>query len=237
MREEIAETCGRADAAAFEAFVDWLRRLYAIELPQFIDRNYDSPLGLLASPIALAELVRLGAFGRLGAAVRRRFRDPRLHRLFSFQAMYAGLAPDKALALYAVITYMDSIAGLVPEGGIHAVPVAMALAAEKAGATFRYGDPVERCSGRRPVARLASGFPPAASFGPMRWSARSTCRWPTRPCWPTSCPQAGLPATPPRPWSGMWALKGRRRRVLLTTTSTSEPNGIRRSPRCSATGS
>ena len=162
MREEIAETCGSADAAAFEGFVDWLRRLYAIELPHFIDRNYNSPLGLLASPLALAELVRLGAFGRLGAAVRRRFRDPRLHRLFSFQAMYAGLAPDEALALYAVITYMDSIEGVwFPEGGMHAVPVAMALAAEKAGAVFRYGDPVEAVlrspSGRVAGVRLSSG--------------------------------------------------------------------------------
>jgi hypothetical protein len=54
------------------------------------------PLGLVRSPTALLTLVRLGAFGRLGAAVRRRFRDPRLHRLFSLQVMYAGLAPDAA---------------------------------------------------------------------------------------------------------------------------------------------
>ena len=97
MREEIAQTCGSVDAAAFDSFVDWLRKLYLVEMPNFIDRNYDSPLGLLSSPRALAQLVRLGAFGRLGAAVRKRFADPRLHRLFSFQAMYAGLAPDSAL--------------------------------------------------------------------------------------------------------------------------------------------
>jgi phytoene desaturase len=113
-------------------------------MPNFIDRNFDSPLGLLSSPRALAELIRLGAFGRLGAAVRRRFADPRLHRLFSFQAMYAGLAPDSALALYAVITYMDSIDGVwFPEGGIHAVPTIMAQVAEQAGVTFRYGDAAE----------------------------------------------------------------------------------------------
>ncbi len=118
MRDEIDRICGSVDAAAFDGFVDWLQRLYAVEMPHFIDRNYDSPLGLLASPRALAQLLRLNAFGRLGAAVRRRFRDPRLHRLFSFQAMYAGLAPDAALALYAVITYMDSINGVYfPDGG------------------------------------------------------------------------------------------------------------------------
>jgi phytoene desaturase len=155
MREEIAQTCGGADAAAFDSFVDWLRQLYIVEMPNFIDRNFDSPLGLVASPRALAQLVRLGAFGRLGAAVRKRFADPRLHRLFSFQAMYAGLSPESALALYAVITYMDTIEGVwFPEGGIHAVPRIMAQVAEKAGATLRYGDSVETIL-RSPTGQVA----------------------------------------------------------------------------------
>ncbi len=141
MREEISATCGSVDAAAFDEFVGWLRKLFLAEMPNFIDRNYDSPLGLLTRPRAAAQLVRLGAFGRLGAAIRKRFRDPRLHRLFSFQAMYAGLAPDSALALYAVITYMDSIEGVwFPDGGLHAVPTAMAEAAERSGAVFHYGE-------------------------------------------------------------------------------------------------
>jgi phytoene desaturase len=155
MREEIGQTCGSVDAAAFDSFVDWLRRLYVLEMPNFIDRNFDSPLGLFSSPSALVQLVRLGAFGRLGAAVRRRFADPRLHRLFSFQAMYAGLAPDSALALYAVITYMDTIESVwFPEGGIHAVPTVMAQVAEKAGVTFRYGETVEAVL-RSPTGQVA----------------------------------------------------------------------------------
>jgi phytoene desaturase len=44
MREEIAHACGNLDAAAFDSFVDWLRRLYLVEMPNFIDRNYDSAL-------------------------------------------------------------------------------------------------------------------------------------------------------------------------------------------------
>ena len=163
MREEIARTCGSVDAAAFDGFVDWLRKLYLAEMPNFIDHNFNSPLGLLHNPRAAAQLLRLGAFGRLGAAVRKRFRDPRLHRLFSFQAMYAGLAPDAALALYAVITYMDSVEGVYfpDSGGMHAVPAALASAATRAGATFRYGDRVEEIlrssHGRVAGVRLTSG--------------------------------------------------------------------------------
>ena len=64
--------------------------------------------------------------------------------------MYAGLAPYDALALYAVIAYMDSVAGVYfPRGGMHAVPVAMAAAAEKHGVVIRYGPRCRPGRGRR----------------------------------------------------------------------------------------
>ena len=139
MVDEIARTCGRREADAFDEFADWLRRLYAAEWEPFIARNYDSPLSLLRHPDALVRLGRLGGFGRLESAVRRRFSDDRLVRLFSFQALYAGVAPHRALALYAVITYMDSIAGVYAAGGgVHAVPAALAAAASGRGVDIRY---------------------------------------------------------------------------------------------------
>lgn len=145
MREVIAQECGEHDARAFDDFVVWLKRLNDVEVPHFIDTNFNSPLGLMRSPWAVAELIRLGAFRSLGPEVARRFRDERLHRVFSFQAMYAGLAPRQARALYAVITYMDSIEGVwFPEGGMHAVPRAMAQAAIEAGVEIRYSATVER---------------------------------------------------------------------------------------------
>ena len=145
MTEEIRRVCGERDAAAFGRFCEWLGRLYDLEMPAFIERSYDSPLDL-ASPFRPAlELVRLGGFRRLAKVVARHFDDERLQRIFSFQAMYAGLAPYEALAIYAVITYMDTVNGVfVPEGGMHALPVALATAAERAGATFRYRERVER---------------------------------------------------------------------------------------------
>ena len=103
-------------------------------LPHFIDRNYDSPARRCcprlraARPAAPARCVRPARAPRSA----QRFRDHRLHRLFCFQAMYAGLAPDDALAIYAVITYMDSIEGVwFPDGGMRAVPQAMADALDE----------------------------------------------------------------------------------------------------------
>ncbi len=155
MTEEIRRVCGPRDAAAFGPFCDWLTQLHRVEMPHFIDRNFDSPADLLSRPIAAAKLTRLGGFGRLGRRVARHFEDDRLRRLFSFQALYAGLSPFDALALYAVITYMDTVAGVWSvDGGINAIAVGLADAARRAGAELTLGDAVVRIE-RTPGGRIA----------------------------------------------------------------------------------
>jgi phytoene desaturase len=145
MRAEITELAGPREADGFDRFCEWLAELYRLEMPNFIDRNYESPLSLLRPVVSALQLLRARAFGRLEPAVQRFFDDERLVRIFSFQALYAGLAPQQALALYAVITYMDSVNGVfTPIGGMHAVPSALERAASKAGVEFRYGTRVER---------------------------------------------------------------------------------------------
>jgi phytoene desaturase len=145
MTEEIRNFSGPKDAAAFGRFCDWLAELYQVEMGSFIDANFDSVLDLVKPWRAGLRLVRLGGFGKLGRRVARFFDDERLQRIFSFQSMYAGLAPYEALALYAVITYMDSVEGVfVPEGGMHVMASGLADAVEKAGVTMRYSAPVTR---------------------------------------------------------------------------------------------
>ena len=138
MAEEIRRVCGPAEAAGYRRFVEFVSALYRVEMRHFIDRNLDSPLSLLRP--SLARLAALGGFRRLAPKVAQLLKDERTQRVFSFQAMYAGLSPYDALAVYAVIGYMDSVAGVFfPRGGMHALPRAMAGAADKHGVTFRYG--------------------------------------------------------------------------------------------------
>lgn len=137
MAAEIAAVCGDREAGGYLRFVAHARRLWQLERADFIERNLDSPVDLLTAN--LLRLVAAGGFGRLQSTVDRFLRDPRTRRVFSFQAMYAGLAPHDALGLYAVITYLDAVAGVYfPRGGVHAVPRALAGAAEKHGVRFRY---------------------------------------------------------------------------------------------------
>jgi phytoene desaturase len=145
MSDEIRRFSGPASAAAFERFADWLTELYRLEQPNFIDADYDSVLDLVRKWRAGARLLGLGGFGRLGRRLARTFDDERLQRVFGFQALYAGVAPYEALALYAVITYMDAVEGVyVPEGGMHSVSSGLAAALADAGVVVRYGTDVTR---------------------------------------------------------------------------------------------
>jgi phytoene desaturase len=143
MAAEVARVCGPAEADGYLRFVDYTKRLWELEKADFIDRNFDSPRDLVT--LNLLRLLRMGAFRRLGSTVDRFFADERTRRIFSFQAMYAGVSPQKALSVYAVIAYLDCVTGVYfPAGGMHAVPAAMAAAAEKHGAVIRYGTTVSR---------------------------------------------------------------------------------------------
>jgi phytoene desaturase len=153
MAEQVRTRFSARDADGYRRFVAFARRLYDVEMGAFIDRNLDSPLDL-AVP-SLARLAALGGFRRLAPKVSTYLEDERLQRVFTFQAMYAGHSPYRALALYAVIAYMDCVAGVwFPVGGVHAVPRALASIATKHGVEIRYGVDVTRVemSGRRAVA-------------------------------------------------------------------------------------
>jgi phytoene desaturase len=132
-------------------------------LPNFIDRNFDSLIDMARPLRPGLELIKLGGFAKLHNLVAKHFADERLHRMFSFQALYAGLAPKQALGAYAVITYMDSVLGVTfPKGGMHAVAQGLEVAARAAGVEFRYDTEVSRVerhagSGAVTGIRLADG--------------------------------------------------------------------------------
>ena len=142
MVEEVTRLAGPREAVGYLRLRRWLTRLYQVEMRAFIDAQFDSPLDLVGPD--LVRLAALGGFGRLAPAIGRHLRDDRLRRIFSFQALYAGVPPERALAAYGVIAYMDTVAGVYfPKGGMRAIGEAMADAATKAGAVLRFGESVQ----------------------------------------------------------------------------------------------
>ena len=164
MEHEVRAACGPASAAGYRRLRRWLTELYRTEIDTFIGANLDSPADLLGPE--LVRLATLGGFGRLGPKVASMLPDPRLRRIFSFQALYAGLAPDRALGAYGVIAYMDTVAGVwFPRGGMRELGTALAGAAADAGAALHFGREVTGLARRgdrvRAVRHRAAGAPEA----------------------------------------------------------------------------
>ena len=138
MATAIEDFAGPEQAAGYLRLRDWLIELYRLEFDGFIAANFNSPLSLLTPQ--LARLAAIGGFRGWERMVSRFITDERVQRIFTFQALYAGVPPQRALAAYAVIAYMDTVAGVYfPRGGMRAVPEAMAAVAAAAGVMFRYG--------------------------------------------------------------------------------------------------
>ncbi|MCV7430693.1 phytoene desaturase family protein [Mycolicibacterium bacteremicum] len=159
MAAEIERFAGRAQADGYLRLRDWLTRLYQVEFEGFISSNFDSPLSLLTPQ--LAKLTAIGGFRGWETMVRRFITDERLLRVFTFQALYVGVPPKRALAAYAVIAYMDTVSGVYfPKGGMRALPDALAAAAADAGVEFHYDAAVsdlERTGDRVTAVRTADG--------------------------------------------------------------------------------
>ncbi|MEW2018623.1 phytoene desaturase family protein [Rhodococcus sp. NPDC076796] len=143
MAAEVERTCGPAEAQGYRELRRWLADIFDAEFDRFIDSNFDSPLDLVGSKAAISDtatLTKLGGFGRLGPRVDKFLKDTRLRRVFTFQALYAGMAPQKALAVYGAIAHMDTSLGVFfPEGGMAAIARAMADAFVTAGGTLELG--------------------------------------------------------------------------------------------------
>ncbi|NKY44467.1 phytoene desaturase family protein [Nocardia cerradoensis] len=196
MAAAITEFAGPGPAAGYRRLRAWLTRLYRTEFDSFIAANFDSPLSALRP--SLARLAAMGGFRRWDRAVARHIDDPELRRLFTFQSLYAGVAPSRAIAAYAVIAYMDTIAGVwFPRGGMRALPDALAAAALDAGVEIRYGTAVtglDRSGSRIGTVVTSSGerIPCDAVVLTTELSEayRLTGHTPRRPLRPTAAPSA-----------------------------------------------
>ncbi|SDZ09262.1 phytoene desaturase [Amycolatopsis xylanica] len=159
METEIRAKAGPREADGYRRLRAWLTELYAAQKDHFIGGNFDSPLDLMRPE--LAKLAALGGFGRLGPQVGRFLSDDRVKRLFSFQSLYAGLDPMRAIGAYGVISYMDTVGGVYyPLGGMGRIAEAMTEAAERAGAEVRLGTEaawLERVSSRVRAVRTRGG--------------------------------------------------------------------------------
>lgn len=133
----VADVFGADAAAGVARLTDWLTDLHGTEFPAFIDRNHDRLTDFVRGDTGRAarRLVRLGAVRGLTGAISRFVADERLQRVYSFQALYAGVPPARAAAVYGVIAHMDIGLGVsYPTAGMGRLPQVLAGALTDAGA-------------------------------------------------------------------------------------------------------
>lgn len=155
MTNRIRALAGEADAARYPGFLGELKDLYDESIPHFVRRNYVSPLDF-AKPAQLKRVLKHKMLSNLARQVERRFKDPRLRMLFSFQTMYLGLSPYDAPFVYATLAYMEYGEGIFyPERGLGGMSETLAEVGRERGAEIRLNSPVSRVEARSVT--LASG--------------------------------------------------------------------------------
>lgn len=139
--KEVDHQFGADAARGVSDLLTWLDCLYDVEFDSFIDHNFDGVTEFARAPLrrSIAGLIRLGATRGLTGAVARFVSDERLQRVFTFQSLYAGVAPQRAAAVYAIIAQMDIGQGVsYPSGGMGRVGRVLADAFTDAGGVVEF---------------------------------------------------------------------------------------------------
>jgi phytoene desaturase len=123
------------------------RRLYGLTADLFLWHSLHEAASYLriAALRSLLGLWRIDALRSMDAAHRSFFRDPRLVQLFNRYATYNGSSPYRAPATLDIIPYVEyALGGYAVDGGIYAIPAALAALARRQGAGIHLGARVQR---------------------------------------------------------------------------------------------
>ena len=136
-----------SDAEAVTRFLDYSQRIYELTSDIFLFHSLTDLKALLRwkNVGTLLRLPQIDPFRSVHQRVASYFRDPRIVQLFDRYATYNGSNPYAAPATLNLIPYVEFRLGrYYVRGGIYALVRSLERIAERLGARFRYGTPVER---------------------------------------------------------------------------------------------
>jgi 1-hydroxycarotenoid 3,4-desaturase len=137
----IATFAGPREAAGYRDFADRARRMFETLDRPFIRAQRPRLDQLVASfgLFGLGSLRQISPFNILWKALGEHFQDPRLRQLFGRYATYCGSSPFLAPATLMLVAHVERAGVWYVEGGMHALPVAMASLVAGKGGSLRYG--------------------------------------------------------------------------------------------------
>jgi 1-hydroxycarotenoid 3,4-desaturase len=160
--DAIAQFSSPEEARRFVAFCQKAKDIYNhLEGPYI--RSSRPSLTSMGSDLGfkgLAALASLGPFASLWQSLGHYFHDPRLRQLFGRYATYCGASPWAAPATLMLVAHVELDGVWSVDGGMHALAKAIAVQAERQGATLRYSSRCQRIlvkDGRACGIELAGG--------------------------------------------------------------------------------
>lgn len=160
--DAIAGFSGPAEGRRYLAFCAEAQGVYARLEGPHIRSPKPSVLRMIRDlgPAGLATLTGLGPFATLWSRLGHHFHDPRLRQLFGRYATYCGASPWQAPATLMLIAHVEQSGVWSVQGGMHALPRALAQLARERGATLHFGQACRRIlvrHGRACGVQLADG--------------------------------------------------------------------------------
>ncbi|MYM19386.1 phytoene desaturase [Brevibacterium sp. 5221] len=160
---EVFEGLEAGAGQRLDAYLREADGIYDLALDHFLYTNFARP-GAFARRSVLARLPQLpGLFGTsLQHRVDARFSHPLLRQILGFPAVFLGTSPQRAPALFALMSRLDLIDGpAYPRGGMRAVIAAVERVARAAGARIVTGAeavalPAGRGTGARRIERVVA---------------------------------------------------------------------------------
>ncbi|MBT0994957.1 phytoene desaturase [Cellulomonas sp. DKR-3] len=142
--EQAFEVLEPGSAPRLREHLESAREAYDLALRRFLYTSFERPTRLLHPEVLRAAPRLAPLLGRsLEGLVARRFRDPRARQVLGYPAVFLGTSPERAPALYHLMSHADLDVGvLYPRGGFGAVIDAIVRVAERAGVRIRTGEQV-----------------------------------------------------------------------------------------------
>ncbi len=123
--------------AKLDTYMELARYKYKVAMEQFLYREYSNVFEFFNGRM-LREGLRLNVLDRMDRFVGRFFEDRRAKQLLEYAMVFLGTSPQKAPALYSIMSHVDIDLGVhYPMGGLGTVARAFAKLAEEQGATIQ----------------------------------------------------------------------------------------------------
>lgn len=130
--------------AKFLEYMDVSFKAYKVSMKHIIDRNYRHIFQFI-NPVSLFRLYRLNAFGNHYRTAARYFQNENLRTAFTFQNIYVGQNPFRAMAIFSMLPFMELTDGVFfPKGGMNRISENLEKLALENGVEIRYRAEVKK---------------------------------------------------------------------------------------------